>query len=72
MSHLQQGPSQTSGMSQSGQPQNPELRRELMEAFNMLDTERKGYLNSKEMKVDEIETDRCESIRPQAWPKGTR
>lgn len=28
-----------------------ELKREINEAFNMLDTGRKGYLNGKEMKV---------------------
>jgi hypothetical protein len=32
-------------------PANPELRRELKEAFDMLDSDRKGYLNGKEMKV---------------------
>lgn len=50
MSEFYQGASHASGTSQP-QAANADLRRELMEAFNMLDADRKGHLGGKEMKV---------------------
>lgn len=65
--------SQMSGMTQNYVQTTPELKRELIEAFKMLDTEKKGYLNTKEMRVDDrLHKDRHSSLRVENKSKRTR